>query len=42
MLLGFWLDKQDWMITLDASSAEMTHAPFLLNTMPKHLVWIAD
>ena len=42
LLIGFWPDKSDWLITLDAAAAHMTHAPFLLNTMSKPLVWIAD
>ena len=41
-VVGFWEDKSDWLITLDAASAQMTNAPFLLDTIPKHLVWIVD
>ena len=42
LMIGFWPDKSDWLITLDAASAHMTHAPFLINTMSKPLVWLAD
>ena len=42
LVVGFWEDKSDWLITLDAASAQMTNAPFLLNTIPKHLMWIVD
>ena len=42
IVVGFRADKSDWLRTLDAASAQMTHAPFLLNTIPKHFVWIVD
>ena len=42
LVVGFWEDKAVWLITLDAASAQMTNAPFLLNTIPKHLLWIVD
>ena len=42
LLTGFWPDKSDWVITLVAAAAHITHAPFELNTMSKPLVWLAD
>ena len=42
LVVGFWKDKADWLITLGAASTQMTNASFLLNTIPKHLLWIVD
>ena len=39
IVVGFWQDKFDRLITLDAASAQMTNSLLLLKTIPRHLVW---
>ena len=40
LVVGFWSDKADWLITLDATSAEMTNGEH--KTLPKQLLWVMD
>ena len=40
LVVGFWADKADWLVTLDATSEEMTNGE--RRTLPKHLLWVMD